>query len=101
MDSRRRHANRSLTFAARKDQLPPVASRERFPLSLRCPTKQGNLVYGRPPARAIGMSRAGYIPDDASYSHQIFPVLNSPVKPGCAETAIVDGILDSMPPIMY
>jgi neutral ceramidase len=52
-------------------------------------------------ARANGMSRAGYIPDDASYSHQIFSVLNSPVKPGCAETAIVDGILDLMPPIVY
>lgn len=52
-------------------------------------------------ARANGMSRAGYIPDDASYGHQIFSVLNSPVKPGCAETAIVDGILDLMPPIRY
>jgi len=52
-------------------------------------------------ARANGMSRAGYIPDDASYAHQIFSVLNSPVKPGCAETAIVDGILDLMPPIRY
>jgi neutral ceramidase len=52
-------------------------------------------------ARANGMSRAGYVPDDASYSHQIFSVLNSPVKPGCAETAIVDGILDLMPPIVY
>jgi hypothetical protein len=52
-------------------------------------------------ARANGMSRAGYIPDDASYAHQIFSVLNSPLKPGCAETAIVDGILDLMPPILY
>lgn len=52
-------------------------------------------------ARANGMSRAGYIPDDASYAHQIFSVLNSPVKPGCAETAIVDGLLDLMPPIIY
>ena len=52
-------------------------------------------------ARANGMSRAGYIPDDASYGHQIFSVLNSPVKPGCAETAIVDGILDLMPRVRY
>jgi neutral ceramidase len=51
--------------------------------------------------RANGMSKAGYIPDDASYGHQIFSVLNSTVKPGCAETAIVDGILDLMPPILY
>lgn len=47
------------------------------------------------------MSRAGYVPDDAAYSHQIFSVLNSPVKPGCAETAIVDGILDLLPPLVY
>jgi len=52
-------------------------------------------------ARANGMSRAGYIPDDASYAHQIFSVLNSPVKPGCAESAIVDGLLGLMPPIQY
>ena len=52
-------------------------------------------------ARANGMSRAGYVPDDASYAHQIFSVLNSPVKPGCAETAIVDGILELLPPVVY
>ncbi|MEI6670063.1 MAG: hypothetical protein WCP29_18090 [Acidobacteriota bacterium] len=52
-------------------------------------------------ARANGMSRAGYVPDDASYSHQIFSVLNSPVKPGCAETAIVDGILELLPRLVY
>ncbi|MCL4849466.1 MAG: neutral/alkaline non-lysosomal ceramidase N-terminal domain-containing protein [Acidobacteria bacterium] len=50
--------------------------------------------------RANGMSRAGYVPDDASYAHQIFSVLNSPVKPGCGETAIVDGILDLLPPLV-
>jgi neutral ceramidase len=52
-------------------------------------------------SRANGMSRAGYIPDDASYAQQIFSVLNSPVKPGCGENAVVDGILDLMPPITY
>ncbi len=52
-------------------------------------------------ARANGMSRAGYVPDDASYAHQIFSVLNSPVKPGCAETAIVNGIISLMPPSMH
>jgi hypothetical protein len=51
--------------------------------------------------RANGMSRAGYIPDDASYGHETFEVLNTPVKPGCAESAIVNGIIDMMPPIMY
>ena len=36
----------------------------------------------------------GYIPDDASYGHQTFQVLESTVKPGCAETAIVNTIAD-------
>ncbi len=49
--------------------------------------------------RANGMSRAGYVPDEASYAHQIFSVLNSPVKPGCGEAAIVNGILDLLPPL--
>jgi neutral ceramidase len=51
--------------------------------------------------RANGMTSAGYIPDDASYGHETFAVLNSRLKPGCAETAIVEGIIDMMPPIMY
>lgn len=50
---------------------------------------------------ANGMARGSYIPDDASYTHQIFAVLNSALKPGCAETAIVNGLLDLMPPITY
>ena len=36
----------------------------------------------------------GYMPDDASYGHQTFQVLNSRLKPGCAETAVVDTIVD-------
>jgi len=36
----------------------------------------------------------GYVPDDASYGHQTFQVLNTILKPGCAETAIVDTIAD-------
>ncbi|PWU06296.1 MAG: hypothetical protein C5B51_12660 [Terriglobia bacterium] len=36
----------------------------------------------------------GYIPDDASYGHQTFQVLNTNLKPGCAETTIVDTIQD-------
>ena len=34
----------------------------------------------------------GYTPDDASYGKQTFQVLDSVVKPGCAETAIVKTI---------
>ena len=52
-------------------------------------------------SRANGVSRGGYIPDDASYGHETFSVLNSALKPGCAETAIVDGIIGMMPRIMY
>jgi neutral ceramidase len=51
--------------------------------------------------KANGMSRGGYMPDDASYGHETFEVLNSTLKPGCAETSIVEGIIDMMPPIMY
>lgn len=51
--------------------------------------------------RANGMTDAGYIPDDASYGHNTFAVLSSKLKPGCAESAIVNGIIDLMPPIAY
>lgn len=51
--------------------------------------------------RANGRSAAGYIPDDASYGHETFAVLNSPARPGCAESAIVNGIIGMMPTITY
>ena len=41
-----------------------------------------------------GSARSGYIPDDASYAKYTFEVLSSRVKPGCAEAAIVNGILE-------
>src|SRR4029079_16590594 len=40
-----------------------------------------------------GTARSGYIPDDESYGKYTFEVLSSRLKPGCAETAIVKGIL--------
>jgi hypothetical protein len=40
-----------------------------------------------------GSARSGYIPDDESYGKFTFEVLSSRLKPGCAETAIVNGIL--------
>lgn len=40
-----------------------------------------------------GSARSGYIPDDASYGKHTFEVLSSRLKPGCAETAIVNGLL--------
>jgi neutral ceramidase len=50
---------------------------------------------------ANGFSNAGYVPDDSSFGHETFEVLDSRLKPGCAESAIVNGIIDMMPPIMY
>ncbi len=44
-----------------------------------------------------GAARSGYIPHDAGFGMYTFDVLSSRLKPGCAESAIVDGILDLMP----
>jgi hypothetical protein len=41
-----------------------------------------------------GSARSGYIPDDASYGTYTFEVLSSRLQPGCAEGAIVNGILE-------
>ena len=41
-----------------------------------------------------GTARSGYIPNDAAYSFQTFEVLSSRLKPGYAESAIVNGLLD-------
>jgi hypothetical protein len=43
---------------------------------------------------ANGSANSGYIPDDASYGQQTFEVLSSRCKPGYAESAIVNGLLD-------
>jgi neutral ceramidase len=41
-----------------------------------------------------GRANSGYIPNDAAFGYQTFEVLSSRLQPGCAETAIVDGLLD-------
>ena len=41
-----------------------------------------------------GAARSGYIPDDASYGKYTFEVLSSRLKPGCAESSIVNGVLE-------
>lgn len=41
-----------------------------------------------------GVAQSGYIPNDASFGFNTFEVVSSRLKPGCAETAIVDGLLD-------
>jgi neutral ceramidase len=43
-----------------------------------------------------GSARSGYIPNDAAYGMYTFEVVSSRLKPGCAESAIVNGILDLM-----
>jgi neutral ceramidase len=43
-----------------------------------------------------GTARSGYIPDDASFGKLTFEVLSSRLRPGCAEAAIVDGLLGLM-----
>jgi hypothetical protein len=40
-----------------------------------------------------GMARSGYIPDDGSFGKYTYEVLSSRLQPGCAEPAIVSGIL--------
>lgn len=41
-----------------------------------------------------GSSNSGYIPNDAAFGYQTFEVLSSRCKPGYAERAIINGILD-------
>jgi hypothetical protein len=43
---------------------------------------------------ANGRAGNGYVPDDASYSHNTFQVLGSRYKPGCAESGIADGLTE-------
>jgi hypothetical protein len=43
-----------------------------------------------------GMARSGYIPNDAAFGYHTFEVLSSRLKPGCAESGIVNGLLDLM-----
>lgn len=43
---------------------------------------------------ANAKGNTGYIPDDASYGHLTFQVLNSTLKQGCAEKALVNTIRD-------
>jgi neutral ceramidase len=45
---------------------------------------------------ANGMAPSGYIPNDAAFGYETFEVLSSRLKPGCAETSIVNGLLDLM-----
>ena len=41
-----------------------------------------------------GMAMSGYIPNDEAYAQNTFEVVSSRLKQGCAETSIIDGLLD-------
>ena len=43
---------------------------------------------------ANGRADSGYIPNDTAYGADTFQVLGSKLKPGCAEGAIVEGLVD-------
>ena len=43
---------------------------------------------------ANGSGNSGYVPNDAAFGYQTFEVLSSRCKPGHAESAIVNGLLD-------
>jgi hypothetical protein len=40
-----------------------------------------------------GMAPSGYIPNDAAFGYNTFEVVSSRLKPGCAESAIVEGLI--------
>jgi neutral ceramidase len=50
---------------------------------------------------ANGGSNTGYIPSDIAYGYQTFEVLSSRIKPGYAESGIVNGFLDLMDKTKY
>jgi len=43
---------------------------------------------------ANGAANSGYIPNDTAFGAYTFQVLGSRLKPGCAETSIVNGLVD-------
>lgn len=45
---------------------------------------------------ANGRADSGYIPNDTAFGANTFQVLGSKLKPGCAEGAIVNGLLDAI-----
>lgn len=48
-----------------------------------------------------GYAKSGYIPHDAAFGTYTFEVVSSKLKPGCAENAIVNGLLDMMYESLY
>ncbi len=46
--------------------------------------------------RRLGSAPTGYIPSEDAYGRNVFTVLGSRLKPGCAEAGIVNGLLGLM-----
>jgi hypothetical protein len=46
------------------------------------------------PTLTNGVAPSGYIPNDAAFSYNTFEVFSSHLESGCAESAIVNGLLD-------
>ncbi|MEY4643137.1 MAG: hypothetical protein RLZZ227_3131 [Pseudomonadota bacterium] len=65
----------------------PIAQR----LKAQAPYKRTMMV-----TLTNGTANSGYIPHDAAFGYHTFEVLSSRLKPGCAETGIVNGLLDLM-----
>ena len=45
---------------------------------------------------ANGSAPTGYIPSDDAFGRNVFTVLSSRLKPGCAESGIVNGLVELM-----
>jgi hypothetical protein len=45
---------------------------------------------------ANGFAGSGYVPTDEAYGHNTFQVLDTHLKPGCAENGIVSAALELM-----
>jgi neutral ceramidase len=45
---------------------------------------------------ANGFAGSGYVPSDEAYGHNTFQVLDTLLKPGCAENGIVNAALELM-----
>ena len=53
-----------------------------------------------PVSQANGSAGSGYIPDDASFSHNTFQVRGSRLEPGCAENGIANAAAELVGGIM-
>jgi hypothetical protein len=97
--SNRQHDNTSatfqefLSFARNTGTLASVDAEIYTSIGLRL-KKESPLANTVVVTLANGRANSGYIPNDTAFGAYTFQVLGSRLKPGYAETAIVDGLLD-------